>query len=332
MISSVIRFLRLSMQSLILGLGAYLVIERSVTAGAIFAGSLLLSRSLQPVEQIVASWRGIASARDAFNRIRTLLAIQPLRPPRLQLPRPAGRITVEALSYAAPGTVKLILRQLSFRVEPGEIIGIIGPSGAGKSTLVRHIIGIQRPSTGVVRLDGADVAAWPRDDLGRHIGYLPQDVELFADTIAANIGRFGTAGSAEIIAAAQMAGVHEMILRLPDGYETHVGEGGMVLSGGYRQRIGLARAVLGDPALVVLDEPSSNLDTDGDAALAACILKLKASGTTVLVVSHRSSTIAAADKVLMLVSGALEAYGPRAEVLSRFHQRPPAPVAVVTRN
>jgi PrtD family type I secretion system ABC transporter len=326
--SSLIRFLRLSMQSVILGLGAYLVIERSLTAGAIFAGSILLSRSLQPVEQVVASWRGFVSARDSFLRVRKLLNANPQLPPRLELPRPRGKVSVEGLCYAVPGTAKAILRNVSFHVGAGEALGVIGPSGAGKSTLIRHIVGLIRPTVGVVRLDGADIAAWPRTSAGRYIGYLPQDVELFADTIAANIGRFSPATSEAVVAAAQMAGVHEMILRLPDGYETEVGEGGMTLSGGYRQRIGLARAVLDNPALVVLDEPSSNLDAAGDTALNECILRLKKNGTTVVLVSHRPATIAAVDTVVMLMDGMVAGFGPRAEIMAKV--TPPPPLTVIT--
>ena len=221
----------------------------------------------------------------------------------------------------------MILRGVSFRVEPGEVLGVIGPSGAGKSTLVRQIVGVMSPSAGAVRLDGADVSTWPKESLGRYVGYLPQDVELFADTVAANISRFQQGEDAEIIDAAQMAGVHPIILRLSKGYDTQVGEGGAVLSGGYRQRIGLARAVYGKPSLVVLDEPSSNLDAEGDAALADCILQLKRRGTTVVIVSHRPTTVGVVDKVLVLKDGVAEMFGPRAEVMSRLTR--PVPVRAV---
>ena len=317
-LSSVIRFLRLAMQSLILGLGAYLVIERVTTVGSMFAASILLGRALQPVEQIVGSWRALNSARAAYRRVRELLLANALRDPALALPRPAGHLSIENLSYVIPGTNRPILRNVSFRLQAGEVLGIIGPSGAGKSTLARHIVGNLTPSAGVVRLDGADVGPWPREALGRYLGYLPQDIELFADTVVANIGRFQYERDEDVIEAAQLAGVHEMILRLPNGYETQVGDGGAVLSGGYRQRVGLARAIFGSPSLVVLDEPSSNLDSDGDSALLSCIAQLKARGTTVVMISHRPTTLGAVDKLLVLRDGTAELFGPRDEVIARL--------------
>lgn len=325
-IQSIIRFLRLSMQSLILGLGAYLVIERLTTAGAMFAASVLLGRALQPVEHVVGAWRNLVGARTAYRRIRDLLMDLPVRSPNLELPRPEGILTVEGVSFAVAGN-KSILRNVSFRLEPGDVLGVVGPSGAGKSTLVRHIVGVTSPAAGAVRLDGADVSKWPKHTLGNFVGYLPQDVELFADTVAANIGRFEEGADDRIIQAARLAGVHDMILRLPEGYVTQVGNGGAVLSGGFRQRIGLARAVYGNPSLVVLDEPSSNLDADGDAALADCVLQLKKRGTTIIIVSHRPATIAVADKILFLRDGAAEMFGPRNEIMARLTR--PAPVPAV---
>jgi PrtD family type I secretion system ABC transporter len=327
---SIIKFLRLSMQSVILGLGAYLVIERLATVGAMFAASILLGRALQPVEQIVGSWRNMVAARSAYRRIHDLLAFTPVRDPNLALPRPTGRLSVEALSYAPQGSNKPILRGISFKIDAGEILGIIGPSGAGKSTLARQLVGVMSPSAGAVRLDGADVSMWPKDSLGHHLGYLPQDIELFADTVAANISRFQDGQDEKVIEAAQLAGVHEMILRLPNGYETQVGEGGAVLSGGYRQRIGLARAVYGNPSLVVLDEPSSNLDSDGDSALAECITQLKQLRATVIVISHRPATIGVADKILLIRDGVAEMFGPRAEVLAKLTRPVPVPAVAAT--
>ncbi len=316
--SSIIKFLRMVMQSLILGLGAWLVIERQVTVGAMFAASILLSRALQPVEQVVGSWRNFAAARSAYNRIKMLLGANPVREPALVLPRPSARVSVQGLTYGIRGAPKPILANITFSIEPGEIVGIIGPSGAGKSTLARHLVGLLTPTSGSARLDGADVAKWPSELLGQYLGYLPQDIELFADSVSQNICRFRDGEDADVLAAAQLAGVHEIILSLPNGYDTQVGEGGTILSGGMRQRIGLARAVYGKPSLVVLDEPNSNLDADGDLALANCIQALKAQGTTVVIVSHRSSTLGVVDKLLVMKDGAAIIYGPRADVLPRL--------------
>ena len=323
--TSIIRFLRLSVQSVILGLGAYLVIERVATVGAMFAASILLGRTLQPVEQIVGSWRNLLSARSAFGRVRDLLGAAPPRPESVELPRPQGGLAVEGLLYAPAGMSRPILRGISLRIEPGETLGIIGPSGAGKSTLARQMVGVLRPSAGTVRLDGAEVCSWPRESLGRYVGYLPQDIELFADTVAANIGRFQTGNDDKIIQAAMLAGVHDMILRLPNGYETQVGEDATILSGGYRQRLALARAVYGDPALIILDEPSSNLDSDGDAALHDCMLKLRKRGTTIVIISHRPATLGVVDKILLLRDGVAEMFGPRAEILAKLTRAVPAP-------
>jgi PrtD family type I secretion system ABC transporter len=319
---STVRFLRLTMQSVILGLGAYLVIERSATAGTMFAASLLLGRALQPVEQVTGSWRTFVSVRGAMRRLGALFAVAPMREKAVTLPRPAGQLSIENLTYMVPGGKRPILQGVSFELAAGEVLGLIGPSGAGKSSLVRQLVGVLPPSAGVVRLDGADVWQWARNGLGRHVGYLPQDIELFADTVAANINRFQPGNDDATIAAAKLAGVHELILRLPQGYDTPVGEGGAVLSGGYRQRIALARAVYGDPSLVVLDEPSSNLDVDGDRALAECIAELKRRGVTVLLVSHRPQTVGVTDKLLVLKDGVVELFGPRADVLNRLMRGP----------
>ena len=317
-IQSIIRFLRLSMQSLILGLGAYLVIERSVTVGAMFAASLLLGRALQPVEQIVGSWRNLVSARSAFHRVRELLTSHPPQDARLSLPRPSGKMQVDNLTCIVSGVTRPILRGVTFKIEPGDVLGVIGPSGSGKSTLARHMVGVLTPYAGSVRLDGADVCQWPSGSRGQHVGYLPQNIELFADTVANNISRFQAGDDEEIIKAAQLAGLHDLILQLPNGYETHVGEGGAVLSGGFRQRIALARAVYGSPSIVVLDEPNSNLDADGDAALAECILRLKSRGTSIVMISHRPSALNVVDKLLVIREGVVELFGPRSDVLQRL--------------
>jgi PrtD family type I secretion system ABC transporter len=317
-VQAAIRFLRLSMQSVILGLGAWLVIEHSATGGAMFAASLLLGRALQPIEQITGSWRTLVSVRDALRRLGALFAGDGPAAPGLSLPRPGGHLKVENLSFALPGHATPLLRGVSFELAPGEVLGIIGPSGAGKSTLARQLVGVLAPSAGAVRLDGADVARWAMGGLGAHVGYLPQDIELFSDSVAANINRFQPGDDIATIDAAHLAGVHDLILRLRDGYDTQVGDGGAALSGGYRQRIALARAVYRIPSLVVLDEPSSNLDADGDAALAACIRALKERGSTVVLVSHRPVTIGVVDKLLVMHDGAVQMFGPRADVLARL--------------
>lgn len=321
------RFLRLSVQSVILGLGAYLVIERLTTPGAMFAASILLGRAMQPIEQIVGAWRSIASAINSCRRVDTLLKAIPEAEPRLSLPKPTGELSIENVSYSAPGSTRPILRNISFDASAGELLGVVGPSGAGKSTLARQIVGVLAPSAGSVRLDSADVSTWPRDSFGRYVGYLPQDIELFADTVAANISRFNKGNDAGVVEAAKLAGVHEMILRLPDGYSTQVGEGGAILSGGYRQRIGLARAIYGNPRLVVLDEPASNLDVDGDAALTQCLTQLKTAGTTVVIISHRPSTLSVVDKIIMIRDGAVELFGPRAEIMARLTKPVVVPAA-----
>jgi PrtD family type I secretion system ABC transporter len=316
-----IRFLRLSMQSVILGLGASLVIERSAPAGAMFAASLLLGRALQPVEQITSAWRSFVSVRGALRRLNELFAATAARGQSLSLPRPEGHLAAEGLSFVVPGSSRPLLRGVSFDLQPGEILGVIGNSGAGKSTLARHLVGAMAPSAGAVRLDGADVSEWARGGMGRHVGYLPQDIELFADTVAANINRFQPGDDEATVRAARLAGVHDLILRLPNGYDTQIGEGGAILSGGLRQRLALARAVYGGPALVVLDEPSSNLDNDGDTALANCILQLQQQKVTVVLITHQNGTIGVADKLLVMHDGAVALFGPRAQVLERLQPR-----------
>ncbi|MGE5271319.1 MAG: type I secretion system permease/ATPase [Thiohalocapsa sp.] len=326
---SLIRFLRLLMQSLILGAGAYLVIQRDATGGVMFAAMFLLSRALAPVDQAVAGWRPLVAARSAYRRLDRLLAAHPALPASLSLPRPQGRLSVQGASFVLPGMTRPVLRDISFEIEPGETLGIVGPSGAGKSTLARLIVGIQSPQSGVVRLDGANVATWSRADFGRHVGYLPQEIELFADTVAANISRFGPVGDDKgeddkVLAAAMLAGAHELILELPKGNDTMIEEGGANLSGGHRQRIALARALYGEPSLLVLDEPSSNLDMDGDMALGRCLERLKDSGQTVIVISHRPVTLNTVDKILVLQGGGVRLFGTRAEVMAKLGQPAPA--------
>jgi ATP-binding cassette, subfamily C, bacterial len=317
---ALVRFLRLSMQSLVLGLGAWLVIERATSPGAMFAASLLLGRALQPIEQIIGQWQSMLAARSAFARLGNLLEAHPA--PAVirgaQLMRVEGRLAAEDVSYAVAGRPAPILSGLSFRIEPGESVGLIGPAGAGKSTLVRLMVGALEPSRGVIEIGGLGISRALDLPGGPGIGYMPQEVELFGDTVAANISRFARCPDVEIARAAHMAGAHEMIMRLPQGYRTVIGDGGCVLSGGMRQRIALARAVFGKPCLVVLDEPSSNLDTIGDAALLQCIRHLQSQGTTIVMVSHRRASTAAMHKFLVLIDGRLQAFGTRQEVTARL--------------
>ncbi len=319
-VQGLIKVTRMFAQSLMLAIGAYLVIERQMSSGGIFAGMLLLGRALQPIEMAIGSWRSFVGAKEAYLRLQTLLQKAANVPATMALPRPQGALTVSNVSYIVPGARTPILRNVSFQLEPGEVLGLIGPSGAGKSTLARLLLGILAPTAGNVRLDGAELSQWPRDQIGPHIGYLPQSVELFADTVASNIARLGQVDPAAVIAAAQLAGTHELILELPQGYDTRLSEGGGELSGGFRQRIALARAVYNQPSFVLLDEPSSNLDAKGDDALAGCVLKLKALGTTVIVISHRPHTVNVADKMLVLNGGTVSMFGERQEVIARLSQ------------
>lgn len=314
-LQGLIRFFRLALQSAIIGVGAWMTINGEVTAGVIYAAAILLARTLSPIEQLVGGWRSFVAARAAAKRVDDLITM-PAPGEAMRLPAPEGRLSVESVSYFAAGVAKPILHAVSFALQPGERLAVIGPSGAGKSSLARLLVGVWRPRNGAVRLDGADVHAWNRVDFGRHVGYLPQEVELFEGTIRENIARFGEATPEQIIAAAMRAGVHDLILRMPDGYDTQVGTGGGVLSGGTRQRIGLARALLGDPRLLVLDEPNSNLDSDGERALLAVLNEAKTQGMTTVVISHRSGVLAAVDKILFLRDGVVERLAPRNEFMA----------------
>jgi len=318
--TSLSRWLRLTVQSLALGLGAYLVLENELTSGLLIAGSILLGRALAPLDQLTAVWKQFVSAREQYARLNDWLHRIPAQTERMALPPPTGQISVEGITVMPPGAQMPALRNVAFRVDAGEIVGILGPSAAGKSTLARVILGIWPTAKGKVRLDSADVFGWNRAELGPHVGYLPQDVELFDGTIADNIARFGEADSAQIVAAARLAGVHDMILRFPQGYDTRIGATSGLLTGGQRQRIGLARALYGQPKLVVLDEPNSSLDEAGDLALLAALQALKAAGTTVLVISHRASVLPAVDKLLLLRDGQLAMFGPRDEVRQQLQQ------------
>ncbi len=312
------RLARQLIQVAMLGAGAYLVVEQQVTAGVMIAATLLLGRALAPVEQLIAGWRHLVEACSAWRRLDETLGRQPAGPEATRLPIPEGRVAVEHASFGFPGAERPALRNVSFSLAPGESLAIIGPGASGKSTLARLLVGLWRPASGAVRLDGADVSTWPREQLGPHLGYLPQDVELFAGTVAENIARLGEPDAAEVVRAAQRAQVHEMILRLPKGYDTPLGEQGQSLSPGQRQRIGLARALYGSPRFVVLDEPNANLDHAGYQALARTLRLLADERVTLVLVAHRPSLLAGIDKVLALNDGAVEACGPAAQLLRRF--------------
>jgi PrtD family type I secretion system ABC transporter len=318
------KFLRMLVQILILGVGAWLVLQNDLSAGGMIAASILLGRALAPIEQSIAVWKVLIAARDARDRLSALFARLPPEPKRMRLPTPLGRLSCEQVVYAPPGRVEPVLRGVSFAVEPGTGLGILGPSAAGKSTLCKILVGTWQPTRGSARLDGADLLAWSDDLVGRHIGYLPQDVELFAGTVAENIARLSAdPDPGAVVAAAQAAGVHEMILALPEGYDTEIGEAGGHLSGGQRQRIGLARALYGRPRVVVLDEPNASLDGDGETALLRALFTAKAWGATVVIVAHQPRILAPVDQMLLLRQGAVEAFGPRDEVLERMRRLRP---------
>ncbi|MFG1432365.1 type I secretion system permease/ATPase [Xanthobacter sp. V2C-4] len=312
------KFSRMLLQTAILGVGAYLVIERQTSPGTMIAASILISRALAPIEQVVASWKGFVTARGALRRLSGLLDVAGPPEQRMALPRPAGRLNVEAVTAAAPGTKSIILRNVSFALDAGESLGIVGPSAAGKSSLARVLVGVWPVMAGAVRLDGADISHWDPQQLGRHVGYLPQDVELFPGTVAQNIARFQDVDDQAVITAAEMAGCHDLIQRLPNGYNTQIGEGGAVLSGGQRQRVGLARALYGTPSFVVLDEPNASLDSAGEEALLLCLQKLKAKNTTVVLVTHKLNTLSVTDKILVMAAGTAQSFGERDKVLAQM--------------
>src|SRR3954469_7854590 len=312
---------RQTIQVLMLSLGAYLVLSQQASGGIMIATSILLGRAVQPVEQIVGSWRVLTDARSALRRL-TELARGFERPEvRLALPRPQGRLTAENLSFRVQGGDTQILSGIAFSLAPGEALAIVGPSAAGKSTLARLITGVWVPSSGRVRLDGADLSDWPREQIGPYIGYVPQDVELFDGTVAENIARLGDVDSEGVVAAAMRANAHDMILTLPRGYDTPVGEHGVRLSPGQRQRVALARAVYGQPQLIVLDEPNSNLDGAGEVALAHALADLRSAGVTTVIVTHRPSLIAHVDKIMALAAGRIQQFGPAAEVMKEMQRQ-----------
>jgi len=306
---------RMFIQSAILGLGGALAVQQIITPGAMIAGSIILGRALAPVQLAIGQWRGFTAARDSFARLNAFYGVVPEDEESLSLPTPTGLLSVEHLTAAPPGSQTAVLTNVNFTVKPGEGLGIIGPSASGKSTLARMLVGIWGPQKGSVRLDGATFEQWNADELGRHVGYLPQSIELFDGTISANIARFDpNAKDEDIVTAAKLAGVHELVLQLADGYDTYLGEGGSVLSGGQVQRIALARSLYGNPVLVVLDEPNASLDADGDMALTAAIRAMRKRGAAVIVIAHRPSAITAVDTLLVLRDGRQVAYGPKDQV------------------
>ena len=312
------RYIRLTLQSLILGMGALLVLDGKMSGGMMIAGSILLGRALAPVEQLIGSWKQLVNGLAAHQRLQQLLGDNDNTEPPFALPAPKGQLSVEGVTVVLEGKTEPVLRNIQFALGAGEILAVVGASASGKSTLARTILGLISPNVGEVRLDSADVRQWPREKLGQYLGYLPQDIELFEGTVAENIARFQEVDAALIIDAAQLAHVHDMILRLPKGYDTVVGEGGAMLSGGQRQRLALARAVFGLPKLVVLDEPNSNLDDQGERALAQTLLSLKQQGTTVIVISHRTSILTVVDKMLLLQEGTQVSFGSREQVMKQL--------------
>ncbi|MCG5075612.1 type I secretion system permease/ATPase [Paraburkholderia tagetis] len=320
LIGNVTKFVRISLQSLVLGVGALLAIDGKVSAGMMIAGSILMGRALSPLELVIGVWRQWSGVKSAYERLVELLESNPPRRIGMSLPAPEGRVTFEGVTAAPPGTRVPVLQGLTFSIDAGDIVGIIGPSASGKSTLARLMVGVWPAAVGTVRLDSADIYQWDKDQLGPHIGYLPQDIELFGGSIAENIARFGQIDSEKIVEAARLAGVHEMILHLPNGYDTLVGDRGAGLSGGQKQRIGLARALYGSPSLIVLDEPNSNLDEVGEAALRQAIENLRAANRTVVLITHRTNIIAATTKLMLLVEGQLRLFGPTPHVLAAIQQ------------
>jgi len=319
-ITSITKFVQLALQSLVLGLGAILVIEGKMSGGMMIAASILVGRAMQPVQQLIGVWKSVSGVRSSYDRLVIMLDANPERAVGMTLPRPNGALSIEGVSAAPPGVKAPVLRNVSFSIAAGDVLGVIGPSGSGKSTLARLLIGVWPAMMGKVRLDGADIYQWNKAELGPHLGYLPQDIELFAGTIAENIARFGEVDSEQVVLAAQRSNVHDMILRMPQGYDTVLGDGGAGLSGGQKQRLGLARAMYGDPALLVLDEPNSNLDEAGEAALVQSLKDARGRGKTIVLITHRMSAISVTTKLLLLREGAVDVFGPTQKVLEALNE------------
>jgi ATP-binding cassette subfamily C exporter for protease/lipase len=320
LVTAASKFVRVAVQSLVLGLGALLVIEGKMSPGMMIAASILLGKATGPIDQLINVWKQWSSVNSAYQRLNELLIAHPPRQAGMDLPKPLGAVSVEAVTAAPPGSTVAVLKGLTMALQPGDVLGVIGPSGSGKSTLARLLVGVWPAAVGKVRLDGADIYQWNKNQLGPSIGYLPQDIELFAGTVAENIARFGEIDSEKIITAAKRAGVHDMILHFPQGYDTRMGEAGAGLSGGQKQRIGLARAMYDDPSLLVLDEPNSNLDEVGEQALVAAIHDLRQRGKTIVIVTHRTTVLGATTKLLLLRDGVAQGFGPRDQVLQAMAQ------------
>jgi ATP-binding cassette subfamily C exporter for protease/lipase len=319
-VGAITKFVQVSMQSLVLGFGALLVIEGKMTPGMMIAASILVGKALTPVQMVIGVWKSWTNTRSAYERLIALLNENPPRKPGMELPSPAGALSVEAVTAAPPGVPVAVIKNMSFALQPGDVLGIIGASGSGKSTLARLLVGVWPAAMGKVRLDGADIYQWNKDQLGPRIGYLPQDIELFAGTVAENIARFGDVDSEKVILAAKRAGVHDMILHFPQGYDTLLADGGGGLSGGQKQRLGLARAMYDDPSLIVLDEPNSNLDDAGEQALVAALLDLRSRGKTIVLVTHRTSALGVTNKLLLVQDGSPQLFGPSQQVLMALAQ------------
>jgi len=320
------KFIRMSLQVAILGTGAYLAIQQLISPGIMIAASIVMGRALAPVEQAVGQWKQFVSARSSHKRLKQLFDNVVEQEERTELPEPKGNLVVEQLFATVPGTRDTLLKGVNFSVNQGEVLAVIGPSGSGKTSLVRHLVGAMAPVSGAVRLDGTEMHHWDPEQVGRYIGYLPQDVKLFGGTVAENISRFeDEPEDADIVAAATLAGAHDMVQKLGNGYETNVGDGGMFLSGGQRQRVGLARAVYRYPSLVILDEPNSNLDSAGEKALVSCLQELKEMGKTVVLVTHKTNLLALTDKTLMLMNGTVEKFGPTKDFFQKPQAAPDAP-------
>jgi ATP-binding cassette subfamily C exporter for protease/lipase len=319
-VGAVTKFVQVSLQSLVLGMGALLVLENKITPGMMIAASILVGRALGPVQQVIGVWKSYSSTRSSWERLVKLLEENPARPAGMPLPKPQGNLSVEGVTAAPPGVKKPVLAGVSFALVPGDVLGVIGASGSGKSTLARLLVGVWPAAVGKVRLDGADIYHWNKGELGPNMGYLPQDIELFGGTVADNIARFGEVDSEKVVQAARRAGVHDMILQMPEGYDTVLGDGGGGLSGGQKQRLGLARAMYGDPSVIVLDEPNSNLDDVGEQALQQAVLDLRSRGTTIVLITHRTSAIAVTNKLLLLQNGQVGAFGPTNAVMQALQE------------